>query len=856
MSEGSFEGFRLSPQQLRLWHLCRAGEASAYRSQCAALIEGQIDSGRLQTAVHRVIARHEILRTSLRSLETLNLPVQIISATADAEIQEVDLSALSEPQQIGALERLYERNRRARSDCWDKSAMEVMLARVAPNRQVLVVSTSSLWSDKKGLKNVIQDVIGEYQGKAGDGAPEAQYADVSEIFNELIESEAAKIGKEYWARRAMEKARLVSEIDGKTRFEPDLERLEMNTELRSMVKGLCEDLGVEESVALLSLFGVMLSRMNNAREVTVGVGYDGRTFEGLREAVGVYARYLPIEIALTEGPTFRNLVESIGGPAREFYKWQSYFDWRQYLVSNDGCDRESYFPYLFEYEVEEPKYSSAAITYGIKRQYACIDRFKVKLVCYSSDDTLTTEFHYDSALYDRAGIRRLADHYLTLLQSAVLDVRQSVDRLEILSAWQRSMILHEFNQTRREYGLDRCVHELIQEQVSRSPEAIAAVYDQEALSYRELNARANRLANYLRRRGVGPEQVVGVMIDRSIEMVIGLLGVMKAGAAYLPLDANYPASRLAYILEDAGVTWLLTERRSADHLPSHNGKKIFLDRDWEIISRESDANPARQISPRNLVYVIYTSGSTGNPKGAMLTHTGIVNCLRWMQETYLLDATDRFLMRTSLNFDPSVWELFWTLWAGAAVVLADPQRHADTAYLRRLIAEREITSAYFVPSMLRAFLDEPELEMRRSLRRVICGGESLSSKTALHFFDRLQAEFHHSYGPTETSIAATEWTCRREDRYPVIPIGKPAGNTQVYILDAMMRPSPIGVTGELYIGGICVGRGYLTMPILLPKDSCPIHSAANPARGFIGREISDAICRKARSSFAAGSIIR
>jgi amino acid adenylation domain-containing protein len=835
MNKRVFEGYRLSPQQERLWHLCDNGDASAYRSQCAALIEGNINSQLFQAAVNRVISRHEILRTRLDSIEAMSLPLQVISEAAYAKVEEIDLAALTEREQIRELELLYERYSLARVDCIRGSALEVALARVSETRQVVLVSTDSMWSDRKGLKNVIKDVIREYEGAAGEDQEDAQYADVSEMFNTLIESNETKAGREYWERRAERNAgdvRLAVERARKGKFRPKAESRQVSDELSEKVKIICESVGAGEGAVLLSLFGVMVCRMGGEREVRVGVGYDGRTFDELKEAVGVYARYLPMDINMGEYADFSTLAKSVDEVAREYHKWQNYFDWKPFFASNGDGDKKDYFPHLFEYEAVEPTYSSGAIRCAVKRQYSYIDRFEVKLSCYRSGDGLTAEFHYDSAVYDPAEINELADHYMALLQSAAQEPRGSVDRLEILSSSQRERVLNEFNRTQRSYNTDRCVHELIHEQVERRPEAVAVVYGQREISYKELNSRANRLANYLKSRGLGPEQVVGVMVSRSVEMVVALLGVMKAGAAYLPLDADYPGQRLSYIMQDAKASLLLTEQSYANHLPEHNAEVIYIDTNRELIAQESDADLVTQVTSRNLVYVIYTSGSTGAPKGAMLTHAGIVNCLCWMQETYGLDATDRFLMRTSLNFDPSVWELFWPLWVGGTVILAEQQRRQDLDYLTELIEEREVTSAYFIPSMLRAFLDESRRGTCRSLKRVICGGESLSIETAYQFFDKLDAEFHHSYGPTETSIAATEWTCRRESKRQIAPIGKPLGNIQVYILDALMQPGPVGVRGELYIGGICVGRGYLNHADLTAERFAPDLFSVDPGARF------------------------
>ncbi|HEY0404990.1 MAG TPA: amino acid adenylation domain-containing protein, partial [Pyrinomonadaceae bacterium] len=315
---------------------------------------------------------------------------------------------------------------------------------------------------------------------------------------------------------------------------------------------------------------------------------------------------------------------------------------------------------------------------------------------------------------------------------------------------------------------------------------------------------------------------------RSVEMIVGLLGILKAGGAYVPLDPQYPQERLAFMLQDAGLTLLLTQERLARTLPSHNAQVIRLDADWPAIAAESKSNPSSVAVPDNLVYVIYTSGSTGKPKGAMVTHGGVVNCLLWMQETYQLTEADRFLFKGSLNFDPSVWEIFWPLWVGASVVVARPGGHQDTAYLVNEIIRRGITTMYFVPSMLNLFLDEQGIEDARSLRQVICGGESLAVETMERFFARSDAALHHSYGPTETAIASTEWTCASEPARQTIPIGRPLANTQLFVLNRQLQPVPLGVTGELYIGGTGLGRGYLNRPDLTAERFIPHPLSGRP----------------------------
>ena len=340
------------------------------------------------------------------------------------------------------------------------------------------------------------------------------------------------------------------------------------------------------------------------------------------------------------------------------------------------------------------------------------------------------------------------------------------------------------------------------------------VFEEKELTYRELNARANQLAHYLRSVGIGPEVLVGLCLERSIEMVVGIVGIVKAGGAYVPLDPSYPVERLAFMLEDAQVPVLLTQAHLVGQLPEGSARVICLDRDWQAISAESVENPVSAVTPENLAYVIYTSGSTGKPKGAMNTHKGICNRLLWMQEAYQLTDADRVLQKTPFSFDVSVWEFLWPLLTGARLIVAQPGGHQDSAYLVKLISEQKVTTLHFVPSMLQVFLEQPGVENCISLKRVICSGEALPSALQERFFARVGAELHNLYGPTEAAVDVTFWACERESNRTTVPIGRPIANTQIYILDSHFQPVPIGVPGELCIGGVGLARGYLNRPEL------------------------------------------
>ncbi|HLL47726.1 MAG TPA: amino acid adenylation domain-containing protein, partial [Longimicrobiaceae bacterium] len=431
----------------------------------------------------------------------------------------------------------------------------------------------------------------------------------------------------------------------------------------------------------------------------------------------------------------------------------------------------------------------------------------------------TLEFRTD--LFEASTAARMAEQLGVLLEAMAADPGRRLSGAEWITAAERDAVLHGWSATGRALPAGEPLHGLVAAQAARTPDAAAVAFEGASLTYAELDARANRLANHLRRLGVERGTRVGICVERSLEMVVGLLGILKAGGAYVPLDPEYPEERLAYMLEDSAVPVLLTQDRLAERLPAHGARTLRLDTGWARVAEESADAPESGAGPDDLAYVIYTSGSTGRPKGAMNAHGGIVNRLLWSQAELGMDGRDSVLQKTPFSFDVSVWELFCPLIAGARLVMARPGGHRDPAYLAETVAAEEITTLHFVPSMLAALLDGPGLERCPALRRVLCSGEALPHPLQQRFFARSSAELHNLYGPTETAVDVTWWRCRRDDPRPLVPIGRPIAGARLYVLDRGLRPVPAGVPGELFIAGTPVGRGYLARPGLTAERFVP-----------------------------------
>jgi amino acid adenylation domain-containing protein len=575
------------------------------------------------------------------------------------------------------------------------------------------------------------------------------------------------------------------------------------------LRGFARRHGLTLSTVIQGAWAILLSRYGRQKDVVFGATVSGRAsgILGIETMVGLCINTVPVR-ARVDG---RKLVEwlqdlqafNANALQYEYAALADIHSWSE--IPQDQPFFESIL--VFEnYPFDDASLQGGGIALKLPGLYGETE-YPLGLGV-DMGPRFVIEIAHDVRRYDSDAITRMMTHLFTILSDMVSRSEWRISELGMLAEQERRQILEQWNATAWEYERELSIAALFEAQVERDPEATAVVFEGKSLSYGELNERANQLGWYLRQQGIGPESRVGICLERSLDMVVSLLAVLKAGAAYVPLDAEYPAERLAFMAEDAGVSALISKSTLLEGLPVAKSRLLCLEAEAEAIGQHSNSNLPHETRADNLAYIIYTSGSTGKPKGAMNTQGGLCNRLMWMQRMYRLEAEDRVLQKTPFSFDVSVWEFFWPLLWGARLVMARPGGHRDRDYLVEVIEGEGITTLHFVPSMLRQFLGASGLERCRSVKRVICSGEALPYEVAREFFKHFTAELHNLYGPTEAAIDVTYWRCEREMSEGVIPIGKPIANTQMYVLEENLEPAPVGVLGDIYIGGDGLGRGY------------------------------------------------
>jgi amino acid adenylation domain-containing protein len=818
----------LSFAQQRLWFLAQLNpNSTAYNMAGAVWLDGHLDVSALERSLNEIVRRHEVLRTNFH--DDGGAPVQFIAPSLTLSLPLVDLTIFPQEERQDEARRRIEEEARRGFDLARDALVRARLLRLGADSHVLLITMHHIVCDGWSVGVMVRELGALYEAyRRGRETPlaelEVQYGDYAAWQRAWLTGDVLRSQLHYWRTQlGGELPVLQLPIDQPHERLPGqrgaVHHQVLGRELSEQVKAFSHRADATPFMTLLAAFQVLLYRYTNQPDILVGTPVANRNRAEIEPLIGFFVNTLVLRTDLSGNPGFQALLARVRETALAGYAHQDVpFEMLvEELQPERSLSRAPLFQVMFSLQnAPAHELSLDGLLIRIEDASGSNAKFELSLDFQETGDGLEGVWQYDSALFETATIERMAEHFRVLLEAALRHPLTPVAQLPLLTQGEAKQLLVEWNETEAEFPRDLCLHQLFEAQAAQTPGAVALVYEDAELTYAELNRRANQLAHYLQKFGAGADARVGILLERSPELVVGLLGTLKAGAAYVPLDPSYPAERLAFMLADARVRVLLTVRQLAEAVPGHAADVVCLDLDAEAIGAETGEHaPPTDVVAENLAYVIYTSGSTGRPKGAMLAHRGVVNSVWWMQRAHRLNADDATLLKTPLGFDASVWELFWPLSCGARVVIARPGGQKDTGYLVETIRKHLVTTIYFVPPLLSVFLDEEGLAEASSIRQVICGGESLPVETMRRFFQRLpSAQLHHSYGPTETSIGSTEWTCTPEFARPTVHIGRPVANTQIYVLDEHLQPVPPGVAGELYIGGEGLARGYLHRPAL------------------------------------------
>jgi amino acid adenylation domain-containing protein len=566
---------------------------------------------------------------------------------------------------------------------------------------------------------------------------------------------------------------------------------------------------------LTATWQVLLWRLWGQSALPVAARLDGRSTADLADVIGPMSRNVPVTAAIDGETSFAHVVARVEAALQEAAAWQECFD-ADDLLGGSGETAAQYLPYVVEYRAAHPPQRAGALTLRTVASASPIEHCALLQSFVrgpdGNPDGIDGELAYDAARFSAAEVGRLTARLSTLIASVLADATAPVASLTVLPADEARLVTVELNATAVAFDAPRIVHRMFEAQVARTPDHVAVVFGDQRLTYRQLDTSANQLAHRLIRHGVGPNVPVGLLMERSLDMVVGILGILKAGGAYIPLDAEYPAERLAYMIANAQAAAIVTHDRLVASLGASPAAVIRIDSDAASIATEDATAPDVTPDPEDLAYVLYTSGSTGHPKGVMIPHRALCNHMQWMQREFPVGTSDSVLQKTPFSFDASVWEFYAPLFTGGRLVMARPGGHRDAEYLCETIAREGITTIQLVPTLLRMMLEQPGFARCTSLARVFCGGEALPTDLRDRFHRTAGGELINLYGPTETCIDATFHVCGRGEAG--LPIGRPIANTEIYLLDERRQPVPLGVPGELYIGGAGVGLGYLHNPTL------------------------------------------
>ncbi|MBR8834205.1 MAG: amino acid adenylation domain-containing protein, partial [Stigonema ocellatum SAG 48.90 = DSM 106950] len=819
----------LSFAQARLWFLDQLESQSAtYNISAAVQMTGALDVKALEQALAEIVQRHEVLRTSFHQVN--DTPAQIVSEGTSVNLLVVDLQKLPEPKHSAEVQRLAVLEAQTPFDLSKSPLMRVSLLRLGEQSHVLLLVMHHIISDAWSLGIFIKELSALYRAfLTGEPSPlldlTIQYADFAVWQRQWLSGEVLETKLNYWKQQLAGAPPIIELPTDRPRlphqtFQGGNREFHLEKQLTQKLKNLSQKSGVTLFMTLQAAFVTLLHQYTAQDDILIGTPIANRNHREIEPLIGFFVNTLVLRNQIPGNPTFLELLKNVQQVTLEAHEHQD-VPFEQVVEALQPERNLSYSP-LFQvmFAFQNARMGKLELP-GLTLTPLQIDNLTAKFdltlsMEESPEQELVGSWEYNSDLFDGETIASMAQHFQQLLLAIVTDPQQRISELNLLTEQERDQLLVEWNDTEKEYPSQKCIHELFEAQVQLTPDAVALVFEDTQLTYHELNRRGNKVAEYLLRLGVKPEVLVGLCVERSVWMVVGLLGILKAGGAYVPLDPNYPQQRLSYMLEDSQVSVLLTQQSLHDKLPNQE-QVVCLDTNWQTIDTGSGENLVSGARPDNLAYVIYTSGSTGKPKGVAIEHRSTVALLAWAQEVFTPQQIAGVLASTSICFDLSIFEMFVPLCWGGKIILAENALHLPTL--------SGVTLINTVPSAV------TELLRNNGIPKEVCtvnlAGEALQNQLVQQLYqqDTIKQVFN-LYGPSEDTTYSTFALCvptknigSKSSKSP--SIGRPIGNTKIYILDKQLQPVPVGVEGELYIGGAGLARGYLKKANLSAEKFIP-----------------------------------
>ena len=836
----NYEELPLSYAQQRLWFLDQLEPNSPfYNIPLALRLEGTLKIDVLEKSLQEIIQRHEALRTNFLTLD--GNPVQIIKPESNWKLTIVNGKESQNYQEDNALKKWLEIHSHQPFDLANESLIRATLLELSKDQHFLLICMHHVVSDGWSMGVFIQELTTLYNAYTKGSELllkelPIQYADFAIWQREYLQGEILQNQLNYWQKQLSAAPALLHLPTDRPRppeqrFEGDRIRCILSPELSQGLNKLSREQGVTLFMTLLTAFKVLLYRYTGQTDILVGTPIANRTRSELDGLIGFFVNTLVLRTDLAGNPSFSEALKQVRETATDAYDHQDLpFEM---LVEALQPERNMSYTPLFQVMFGlDNEIVNVIDLEGIKATPQPLEfkiaKFDLSLFIQVTEAGLTAHWEYNTDLFDESTIERLSGHFVNLLKGIIANSEQPVTQLPLLTESERCQLLVDWNQTQIDYQPELCLHQLFEQQVKRNSDAIAVRLENEFLTYQELNNRANQLAHYLQSLGIKADELVGIFVERSLDLIVGILGILKAGGAYVPLDINYPKERITYILEDTQLSILLTQSQLLEQLPAFQGTTICLDQDWSTIAKQSTFSPIVEVDQHNLAYIIYTSGSTGKPKGVMIEHRSIVNYILTAIREYNFTPDDQILQFSSICFDASVQEIFSCLLSGAILVLRTEDMLRSSEDFWQYCQKWQLTVLSFPTAYWHQLVSEltpTALQIITNIKLIMVGGEAIQPSKVKQWHQNTVnysplPQLFNAYGPTEGTIVTTLY----EFTSPTItnvPIGRPLSNTQVYILDAFLQPVPVGVAGELHIGGAGLARGYLNRPELTQEKFIP-----------------------------------